>query len=83
MKKIIGSALIVIKSKNEVESLNKILNENSEMILGRQGLSLKERNINIISLILEGSNEEIQNLNDKINKLNGLELETIFMKNIQ
>ncbi len=83
MKKIIGSALIVIKSKNEVESLNKILNENSEMILGRQGLSLKERNINIISLILEGTNEEIQNLNDKINKLNGLELETIFMKNIQ
>ena len=59
MNKRIGGAVIVIERDANVDKLNKIISEHSEIILGRQGIPLRGRELNIISLVLEGSTDDI------------------------
>lgn len=81
MEKRIGSALILVESKEAVNRLNQILGKHSEIILSRQGLSLKERNQNLISLILEGSTDEIGSLTGQVGKLPGVRIKSVLLKN--
>jgi len=82
MEKRIGSALILVDSKDEVETMNKLISEHSSLILSRQGLPLKDRNTNLISLILEGTTDDIGSLTGKIGRLKGIRIKSLLMKNI-
>jgi putative iron-only hydrogenase system regulator len=81
MEKRIGSALILVESKDEVEALNKLISEHSSLILARQGLPLNERSTNLISLILEGTTDDIGSLTGKIGRLKGIRIKSLLMKN--
>lgn len=81
MEKRIGSAVILVENKAEIETLNKILSKHSSIILSRQGLPLKDRNANIISLILEGSTDEIGSLSGQIGKLKNIRIKSALIKN--
>ncbi|MDX9789644.1 MAG: TM1266 family iron-only hydrogenase system putative regulator [Candidatus Kapaibacterium sp.] len=81
MEKRIGTALILIENKAEVELLNKILSKHSDIILGRHGMPLKDRQANVISLIFEGTTDEIGSLTGKLGKLYGIRVKSILLKN--
>lgn len=81
MEKRIGTALIVIEKQEVVQSLNNVLSKHSDIILGRQGISLKDRNIAIISIVLEGTTDEIGSLTGKIGRLDGAKVKSILVKN--
>lgn len=83
MEKRIGSALIIIDSKDEIEKLNNIISQHSDIILSRHGLPLRDRNSNIISLILDGSTDDIGSLSGKIGKLKGIRIKSQVMKVVQ
>ena len=77
MEKRIGSALILIKDNTEVARLNDILSRHSQIIIGRQGIPLRERKINLISLVLEGTTDEIGALTGQIGRLAGIEIKSV------
>ncbi|MBX3043414.1 MAG: CopG family transcriptional regulator [Candidatus Kapabacteria bacterium] len=81
MEKRIGSALILVESKADIDSLNKILSSHSSIILSRQGLPLKDRQANLISVILEGSTDEIGSLTGKIGRLEFIQVKSVLLKN--
>jgi len=81
MEKRIGSALILVENKAEIENLNKIISKHSSVILSRQGLPLKERQANLISLILEGTTDEIGSLTGQIGRLNFIQIKSVLLKN--
>lgn len=81
MEKRIGSALILVDNKVDIEKLNKILSKHYSLILSRQGLPLKDRNANIISIILEGSTDEIGSLTGQIGKLSNVQIKSVLLKN--
>ena len=79
MEKRIGAALIVVENKCSVPRLNSLLSEHSEIIIARQGLPLQEKGISIISLVLEGSSQQLNALIGPIGKLDGISVKSMLM----
>jgi putative iron-only hydrogenase system regulator len=63
-----------------VPRVNTLLSEYSEIILGRQGIPIRDHGINIISLVIEGDTDRINALTGKIGKLEGVEVKSILTK---
>jgi putative iron-only hydrogenase system regulator len=80
MEKRIGSITILIKGKTAVPLVNTLLSEYSSIILARQGLPLHNRNISVISLVIEGSTETISALTGKIGRLKDVEVKSILTR---
>ena len=80
MEKRIGTITILIKGKTAVPLVNALLSEYSSIILARQGLPLHNRNINVISLVIEGTTEIISALTGKIGRLKNVEVKSILTK---
>ncbi|HEY5469910.1 MAG TPA: TM1266 family iron-only hydrogenase system putative regulator [Bacteroidales bacterium] len=80
MEKRIGTITILIKGKTSVTVVNTLLSEYSDIILARQGLPLHNRNISVISLVIEGSVETINALTGKIGRLKDVEVKSILTK---
>jgi len=70
----------LIKGKTSVPVVNALLSEYSSIILARQGLPLHQRNINVISLVIEGTVETINALTGKIGRLKDVEVKSILTK---
>ena len=80
MEKRIGTITILIKGKTPVPAVNTLLSEYSSIILARQGLPIHNRNINVISLVIEGSTEVISALTGKIGRIKDVEVKSILTK---
>lgn len=81
MEKRIGAAIILIEQKDSVEEINNILHHHSAIILGRQGMPLREKGVSVINLILEASPEEISSLTGKIGRLEGVQVKSVLTRN--
>ena len=80
MERRIGTALILIEDKQEVEQLNHIISRHSDIIIGRQGLPLREYGFNIISLILDGTSDQISSLTGQLGRLNSIQVKSVMLK---
>lgn len=80
MEKRIGAAIILIEKKEHVEEINAILSKHSAIILGRQGMPLRDRGISVINLILEASPEEISSLTGKLGRLEGVQVKSVLTR---
>ncbi|NLT24230.1 MAG: CopG family transcriptional regulator [Syntrophorhabdus sp.] len=80
MEKRFGAILILLTNKTSVPRVNTLLTEHSEIILGRQGIPIRDHGINIISLVIEGDTDRINALTGKIGKLEGVEVRSILTK---
>ena len=80
MEKRIGTITILIKGKTSVPAINTLLSEYSAIILARQGLPIHHHNINVISLVIEGTTEIISALTGKIGRLKDVEVKSILTK---
>lgn len=80
MEKRIGAAIILIENKEIVDKINTILTAHSSVILGRQGLPLREKGISVINLIVEGTTDQISSLTGKIGRLNGVQIKSVLTK---
>lgn len=80
MEKRIGTITILIQGKDAVPDVNALLSEYSSIILARQGLPIHHRNINVISLVVEGLAETINALSGKLGRLRDVEVKSILTK---
>lgn len=81
MEKRIGTAIILIKKKEAVSRLNAIISKHATTIIGRQGLPRLDRT-SIISLILEGTTDEIGSLTGQIGRIEDIEIKSVLLKTI-
>ncbi len=79
MEKRIGSVLILVFDNSEVSRLNEILSRHARLIVGRQGIPLREKKINLISLVLEGNTDEIGALTGQLGRLKTLQIKSVLM----
>jgi putative iron-only hydrogenase system regulator len=80
MEKRIGALLVIIKSKDHVVTLNEVLSEQSPIVIARQGVPLKEKSLSVISLVVEGTTDEISALCGKIGRLDGITVKSVLSK---
>jgi len=79
MEKRIGSALILVEEFSEVSLLNEILTRHAQIIISRQGIPLREKKINLISLVLEGSTDEIGALTGQVGRLKSVRVKSLLI----
>ncbi len=69
---------IIVEQGGAIESLNSILHDYGEYIIGRMGLPYRQRGIPIISIALDAPQDTISALSGKIGKLPGVGVKTAF-----
>jgi len=80
MEKRIGIVAILADDRESIPEMNKIASEFHEIIRARQGLPFSDKNIHIISLIVEGSTDQIGALTGKLGRLPGLKVKSMLTK---
>jgi putative iron-only hydrogenase system regulator len=80
MEKRIGAIIILIKEKESVQQLNGILTHHAPIIIGRQGIPIRERGISVISLVVEGTNDEISTLAGQLGRVEGITSKAVYAK---
>ena len=71
---------IIVENVSSVETLNNILHEYRENIIGRMGLPYRPKHINIISIALDAPQDVISALSGRIGNLDGVNVKTAFSK---
>lgn len=80
MDKRIGVIGIVIEDLSQIAEVNSLMHQHSKIIIGRMGVPYKERGVNVISLIVDGTTDEIGALSGKLGKLKGLSVKSALSK---
>jgi putative iron-only hydrogenase system regulator len=80
MEKRIGTTIIRIYDRHKAGKLNEILSRHADIIIGRQGLPQTD-GTSIISLVLEGTTDEIGSLTGQIGRVPGIQTKSVLLKN--
>ncbi|MEJ6952331.1 TM1266 family iron-only hydrogenase system putative regulator [Natronospora cellulosivora (SeqCode)] len=73
MKKRIGVIAIVVEERDKVSNqLNDMISEFGNIVLGRMGVPSREHGLSVISLIVEGTSDDIGALTGKLGNLPGI-----------
>ena len=67
---------IIVEKSESVESLNALLHEYADYIIGRMGLPYKKRGVSIVSIAIDAPQDVISALSGKIGRLAGVSVKT-------
>jgi putative iron-only hydrogenase system regulator len=79
----IGVVGIVIEEFESANKVNETLHDLAGIIIGRMGIPRKERGIAIISLIVEGTTDEISAMTGKLGKIKGVNVKSALTKKLE
>lgn len=71
---------IVVDNHDSVEPLNKILSEYRDYIVGRMGIPYREKDVNLISIVIDAPADTISSLNGKIGMLDGVTAKALYSR---
>ena len=80
MDKRLGVIGIVVENLDSVNELNMILHEYSSLIVGRMGIPYRERGVSVISLIVDGNNDDISAFTGKIGRVKNVSVKSALTK---
>lgn len=80
MEKRICIVGIVIEDMEKATEVNDILHEYSELFVGRMGVPCKERKMSVITLIADGTNNQINAMNGRLGKISGVKAKVMVTK---
>lgn len=80
MEKRIGVIAVVVKNLSSAATVNAILHEFSDIIVGRIGIPYREREISVISIIVDGDNDKISAMTGKIGRIPYVSVKTALAK---
>ena len=69
---------IIVENQEAIETLNHLLHEAGQYIIGRMGIPYRERGINIVSIAIDAPQDTISALTGKIGKLPGISVKTAY-----
>lgn len=82
MEKRVGVVLIQVENPESVQLMNEIISKHSQIIIGRQGLP-RSNGQNIISLVLEGTTDQVSSLTGQLGRLRGVQVKSVLLKNMK
>lgn len=69
---------IIVENLESVDRLNDILHSYRSYIIGRMGIPYSKKNISVISVVIDASNNVISALSGKLGMLEGVSIKTIY-----
>ncbi|MCK9348669.1 MAG: TM1266 family iron-only hydrogenase system putative regulator [Sphaerochaeta sp.] len=77
----VGVIAIIVKERNTAaQEVNEALSQYGSIILGRLGLPYRERNLNIITLIVDASTDQIGALTGKLGRIENVTVKSTLAK---
>jgi putative iron-only hydrogenase system regulator len=76
----IGVVGIIIENTDRTEEVNKILHVHANLIVGRIGIPYPQRKVCIISLVVDGTSDDISALTGKLGKVPGIQVKSALSK---
>lgn len=83
MEKRIGIIGIVVEDLSCAETVNTVLHDYAGLIVGRMGIPYRERGVSVISLIVDGSNDDISAMTGKLGRIHGASVKSMITKSNQ
>ncbi len=78
MQRRIAVVGLVIENREEAANhVNEILSKYGSLIVGRMGLPYREKNLAIISLIVDGTPDEISAMTGKLGNIRGVKVRSV------
>lgn len=71
---------IIVEDGRNIDSLNGLLHEYGEFIVGRMGIPYRPKGIHIISIAIDAPQDHISALAGKIGRIPGITSKTTFSK---
>lgn len=77
MEKRLGVVAVLIEGRDSISRVNQILSAQGDIIQGRLGMPFRDKGVQVISLIVEGSTDEIGALTGPLGRLSGVQVKSI------
>ncbi len=71
---------IIAESRENILTLNTILHEFGDFIIGRMGIPYEKKGISVISIAVDAPEDTINTLSGKLGMLKGISTKTIYSK---
>ena len=71
---------IIVEEPDRVNRINDILHSAADYIIGRMGIPYKEKNIGIISIVIDAPLNVINNVSGRLGRLDGVTAKTAYAK---
>ena len=71
---------IIVEDPDRAADINEILHLYSEYIIGRMGIPYREKNISIISVVIDAEPDIINQVSGKIGRVPGVTVKTAYSK---
>lgn len=78
MEKRVALIGIIVEDKAAAEQINDILHQYREYMVGRMGVPYRERDLSVISVILDAENDVISAVSGKLGMIEGVRTKTIY-----
>lgn len=76
MEKRVAVLSMIVENTESVEKLNTLLHEYRSYIIGRMGIPYKEKNVCVISVVMDAPKDVISSLAGKVGNLEGVNVKT-------
>ena len=73
---------IIIESTEQIETMNQLLHQYCQYIIGRMGIPYRERGIYVISLALDAPQDIINTISGKLGRLPGISTKTLYSNTV-
>lgn len=77
MEKRLGVVALLIEGRDSIPRVNQILSAHGNIIQGRLGMPFRDKGVQVISLIVEGSTDDIGALTGPLGRLSGVQVKSI------
>jgi putative iron-only hydrogenase system regulator len=77
MEKRLGVVAILIEGRDAVPRVNQILSSHGDIIQGRLGMPFRDKGVQVISLIVEGSTDQVGALTGPLGRLSGVQVKSV------
>ncbi|MBO5409254.1 MAG: iron-only hydrogenase system regulator [Clostridia bacterium] len=73
----IAVVAILIEDVSVSDQVNGLLHQYAEKIVGRMGIPYREKNVNIISVVMDATPDEINSLSGNLGRLSGVRVKVL------
>ena len=71
---------VVVENTDSAEKLNAVIHEYGRYIIGRMGIPYEKKNISVVSIALDATQDVISSLAGRIGRLDGVSAKTVYSK---
>lgn len=71
---------IIVENMDSVSEVNELLHEYNKHIIGRMGMPYREKNVSVISIVMDAPNNVISAVSGKLGMLDGVSAKAVYSK---